>query len=162
MIKDGIKNIDEIEKGKEEKGSLQQALESSQKISSEQLLELDVDILVPAALENVIIEDNAQNIKAKIILEMANGPISKEADKILEQNGVVVIPDILANSGGVAVSYFEWYQNMNNEHWTKEEVFKKLKEKMEQSVEDVWSVHQTENVPLRESAYILALQRLAK
>ncbi len=162
VIKDGIKNIDEIEKGKEEKGSLQQALESSQKISSEQLLELDVDILVPAALENVITLDNAQNIKAKIILEMANGPISKEADKILEQNGVVVIPDILANSGGVAVSYFEWYQNMNNEHWTKEEVFKKLKEKMEQSVEDVWSVHQTENVPLRESAYILALQRLAK
>ncbi len=162
VIKDGIKNIDEIEKGKEEKGSLQQALESSQKISSEQLLELDVDILVPAALENVITLDNAQNIKTKIILEMANGPISKEADKILEQNGVVVIPDILANSGGVAVSYFEWYQNMNNEHWTKEEVFKKLKEKMEQSVEDVWSVRQTENVPLRESAYILALQRLAK
>ncbi len=130
-------------------------------ISQDELLELPVDVLVPAALENVINADNAKKIKAKIILEMANGPITPEADVVLKKREIPVIPDILANSGGVTVSYFEWKQNLDNEHWTKEQVNTKLKDKMEKAVDAIWEISQKKKVDLRTAAYILAVQRIA-
>ncbi len=131
-------------------------------ISQEELLELPVDILVPAALENVITDKNASKIKAKIILEMANGPIAPEADIVLKKRGIPVIPDILANSGGVTVSYFEWKQNLEGKHWSKDDVNNKLKEKMEKAVDAIWKISQEKKVDLRTAAYILAVQRIAE
>lgn len=131
-------------------------------ISNEELLELDVDILIPAALENVITADNASKIKAKIVYEMANGPTTPEADDILNKKGILVVPDVLNNAGGVVVSYFEWLQNMYNEKWSKDEVNKKLEQKMVKAFGEVWKIHQEKKVTLRTAAYILALQRLSK
>lgn len=130
------------------------------RITNQELLELPVDVLIPAALENVIIKENASNIKASYILEMANGPTTNEADVILEKNNITVIPDILANSGGVCVSYFEWYQNMHNESWTEEEVNNKLKTYMEKSVDDVFAAQEKNKVSLRDAAYAVALERV--
>ncbi len=129
-------------------------------ISNEELLELDVDILVPAALENVINENNANRIKAKIILEMANNPLTETADEILEKKGVIIVPDILANSGGVTVSYFEMLQNMNNERWSKEEVFQKLEEYLIKAFNNVWEISKEHNLSLRKSSFILALRNI--
>jgi len=129
-------------------------------ISNEELLELPVDILVPAALENVIISENAGKIKAKIILELANGPVTEDADEMLNKKGITVIPDILANAGGVCTSYYEWYQNMHNESWQKDEVFDKLKQQMERVTDEVFNSSKENNVTLRDGAYILALKRL--
>ena len=120
-----------------------------------------MDILVPAALENAITEKNAGDIKASIVLELANGPTTLEADTILNTKGVVVIPDILANAGGVAVSYFEWEQNRRNEKWTKDDVLAKLKEKMESAAEKVWTESLSKNISLRDAAYVVALKSLA-
>jgi len=131
-------------------------------ITQEQLLELPVDILIPAALENVIIRENASKIKAKVILEMANGPTTPEADEILAKKGVTVIPDILANSGGVTVSAFEWEQNLKGEHWTKETVNNKLKVNMNRAVDAVWEASKQFNTSLRTAAFIVALERIAK
>lgn len=136
-------------------------LEGVRKISNEDLLELEVNILVPAALEGVINKDNASNIRAGVILELANGPTTRQADKILEEKQVLVIPDVLANSGGVTVSYFEWFQNMHGEHWTIEEVREKLKEKMEAAFDRVWEIAEKKKISLRLAAYVLALNRLA-
>ena len=131
-------------------------------ISPEEVLTLPVDVVVPAALENAITEENAPDIKASIVLELANGPTTIEADAILAKKGVTVIPDILANAGGVAVSYFEWYQNIHGEKWKKEDVFAKLKEKMESASEAVHAASVEHKVSLREAAYIVALKRLAE
>lgn len=131
-------------------------------IFPEEVLELPVDIVVPAALENAITKENAKKIQASIVLEMANGPTTLEADEILRKKDVTIIPDILANAGGVAVSYFEWYQNIHDEKWKKEDVFKKLKEKMDLAAQAVYEASKEYNVPLRDAAYILALQRLAQ
>ncbi|MFH1506431.1 MAG: Glu/Leu/Phe/Val dehydrogenase [archaeon] len=133
---------------------------AGKEISNEDLLELDVDVLVPAALENVITEKNANCIKAKVILEMANGPVSAEADKILHKRGIMVIPDILANAGGVTVSYFEWLQNKEDKYWTEEEVNSKLKVKMVKAFKDVYSHYDERGHEFRTSAYIVALLRL--
>src|SRR3989338_101526 len=131
-------------------------------IPKEALLELAVDILIPAALENVITKENAGNIKAKIILEMANGPTSQKADSILQKRGVLVVPDVLANAGGVTVSYFDWLQNMKNESWSKIKVEEKLKKAMNEAFEKVWEIYRREKVSLRLAAYMQALSRLAK
>lgn len=137
-------------------------LEGSTEITNEALLELDVDVLVPAALENVLTGENAGKVKAKFILEMANGPTTPEADAIFSQNGVTVVPDILANSGGVCVSYFEWYQNQNNESWAKEDVLKKLDEHMVAAFQAVRATQEKHNVTMRTAAYIVALERIAE
>lgn len=165
-------NIDLVKRCREEKGYLagcycigsvcDLAKKFDGVITNEQLLELDVDILIPAALENVITEKNAKNIKAKIVFEMANGPTTYDADEILNKRGILVVPDVLANAGGVTVSYFEWYQNINNESWSLEKVNQKLKDKMENAFDDIWKIHLEKKVDLHVSAYILALQRLSK
>jgi len=131
-------------------------------ISNQEILELPIDILVPAALEDQITKDNSERIKARFILEMANGPTTAEADEALYKKGVVVIPDILANAAGVTVSYFEWYQNMHEEHWTAGEVEKKLKEKMEAVFEKVWDGSKKLETSLRNAAYALAVERIAQ
>ncbi len=135
---------------------------SGKRISNEQLLELPVDILIPAALENVIVAENANRIKAKIILELANGPVTNEADVVLDKKGITVIPDILANAGGVCTSYYEWYQNMHSEKWTKEEVLGKLEKQMQRVTNEVFTTKKKYGTTLRDSAYILALERLEK
>lgn len=137
-------------------------LEGAIEIANEELLELDVDVLVPAALENVLTKDNAEKIKAKFILEMANGPTTPEADEIFAKNDVTVVPDILANSGGVCVSYFEWYQNQNSEKWNKEDVLKKLDEHIVAAFKAVRETQEKYNCSMRTAAYILATQRIIK
>ena len=135
-------------------------LKRGKPITNEELLELPVDILVPAALESVITKDNAARIKAKVILEMANGPTTPEADEILFKCAVTVIPDILANSGGVTVSAFEWEQNLKSEHWSKEEVNRKLKKKMEAATTSVWDASLRFSTSLRTAAFVVALERI--
>ena len=133
-----------------------------QTISNAELLALDVDVLIPAALENQITQLNASDVKAKFIFELANGPITSEADKILEQKGIYVFPDILINAGGVTVSYFEWVQNRSGLYWTLEEVNGRLNEKMVAETEQVWSIAQELAVSMRTAAYIHALHRLGE
>ncbi len=132
----------------------------AKKITNQELLELECDILIPAALENQITKENADKIKAKVILELANGPTTPEADEILFKKNITVIPDILANSGGVIVSYFEYLQNLNNEHWSLEEVNNKLKLKILKAYEDIKKISQEYNCSLRTAAYIKALKVL--
>jgi glutamate dehydrogenase/leucine dehydrogenase len=130
------------------------------KITNEELLELSVDILIPAALENVFTSVNATKIKAKVILELANGPTTEAADEIFAKKHIIVIPDILANAGGVCTSYFEWYQNIHNEQWTKNEVLKKLQDQMKRVTQEVFTIAKKYDTNLRDAAYILALKRL--
>ena len=134
--------------------------EKAEKITNEELLELDVDVLIPAALENQITERNADNIKAKLVLELANGPTTPEADTILHERNVVVVPDILANSGGVTVSYLEWVQNMQNYYWSEEEVKNKLKALITRATEAVLSKSKEHRLMLRDAALMLAIQRV--
>jgi glutamate dehydrogenase/leucine dehydrogenase len=130
--------------------------------TNEKLLETECDILIPSALENQITNKNANKIKAKIILELANGPTTKEADKTLFKKNIQIIPDILANSGGVIVSTFEWEQNLKNQKWTEEEVFKKLKNILNKETINVYNKAKELKVDLRTGAFVIALERLKK
>jgi glutamate dehydrogenase/leucine dehydrogenase len=129
-------------------------------ITNEELLELPVDIIVPAALENVVHAKNAGKIKAKAIIEMANGPVTPEADPILAKNSVFVVPDVLANAGGVTTSYFEWVQNLQGYAWTKAEVLSKLQPLMEKSFSEMWEMHQKTKQPGRVATYLTAVKRV--
>lgn len=131
-------------------------------ITNEELLQLPCDILVPAALENQITVVNVDHINAKVIVELANGPTTPEADDILYRKGIVVLPDILANAGGVSVSYFEWAQNVEAKSWTEQEVDNELKKTMRENAEEVFSRAKKYNVHNRLGAYILAIERAAK
>ncbi|NMB92052.1 MAG: Glu/Leu/Phe/Val dehydrogenase [Parcubacteria group bacterium] len=154
-------NPDEVIKIKEETGKVSD-YSDGKVITNEELLELPVDILVPAALENVITKDNASNIKAKLIIEMANGPITEETYPILEEKGIISAPDILANGGGVIVSYFEWLQNRKNEKWTEEEVNQKLEEQLKTALKEILDISQEYKVNLKEAAFISALKKITK
>jgi glutamate dehydrogenase (NAD(P)+) len=127
-----------------------------------ELLELECDVLVPAALENVITGENAGRIRARIIAEGANGPTTPEADRILEGKGVFMLPDILANAGGVTVSYFEWVQDLNRDFWDHDVVVEKLRSIMYRSFDEVWAMSQREKVDMRTAAYLLAVARVAQ
>jgi glutamate dehydrogenase (NADP+) len=131
------------------------------RVTNQQLLELDVDVLVPAAIENVITEDNAARIKAPIIIELANGPVTSQADPILTARNIMVVPDILANAGGVTVSYFEWAQNKAGYYWSVEEVRERLGIIMRREFGAVYEIMRAKRIDMRTAAYAHALQRLA-
>ena len=132
------------------------------RISNEELLTLDVDVLIPAAIENQITEKNADRIKAKVIVEGANGPTTFEADSILRERGIHIVPDILANAGGVVVSYLEWVQDLQWFFMEECEVQTQLNKVMRRSFEEVWSLANDRNIDLRSAAYTLAVQRVAE
>ncbi len=136
--------------------------EGMNRISNSELLELDVTVLVPAALENQINSDNADRIRAKVIVEAANGPTTSQADEILEKKGITVVPDILANAGGVVVSYFEWVQNIQSVMWTEEAVNEKLKNIMDPAFEAVWNIADSKHTTLRTGAYLIAVKRVVE
>lgn len=131
-------------------------------ISNQELLELDCDILVPAAIENQITAENAHNIKASIVVEAANGPTTSEATKILTERGILLVPDVLASAGGVTVSYFEWVQNNQGYYWTEEEVNEKLYKKMISAFENVYNVATTRNINMRLAAYMVGVRKTAE
>jgi glutamate dehydrogenase (NADP+) len=134
----------------------------AREMSNADLLEAECDVLVPAAMENQIVEENAASIKAPVVLELANGPTSPAADEILVKNGIRVIPDILANSGGVTVSYFEWVQNKAGYYWPVEEVNAKLKKNIEPEARRIWDVALERGIDLRTAAYVHALDRIGR
>ncbi len=156
-----ISEVFEFVYGGENKNKLKD-YEGAEKISNEQLLELDVDLLVPAALGGVITTENVQNIKVPKILELANGPISVEAEEVLNQKNTLIIPDLLANSGGVIVSYFEWAQNIANEHWSLEEVNSKLKDLILTAYNKVKHLSEMEEITFRQAGYQIAIDRITK
>jgi glutamate dehydrogenase (NADP+) len=130
-------------------------------IDADTITAVDCEILVPAALEDLIHKDNAADIKARVVLELANGPITPEADAILEKKGVTVLPDILANAGGVTVSYFEWVQNRQGYYWSAEEVRSRLQDTMDREGRAIWSIAKERGITVRSAAYVHALSRLA-
>lgn len=131
-------------------------------LSGDELVGVDCDLLVPAALEDMIHEGNAASVRAKIVLELANGPVTPEADRILAGKNVVVLPDILANAGGVTVSYFEWVQNKQGYYWTLEEIHERLKLITEREGRAIWDLSQEKGITMRIAAYVHALSRLAE
>ena len=148
-------------KYKLQNGTLQ-GFPDTDSISNEELLELEVTVLFPSALEQVITEHNADNIKCKISCELANGPTTPEADNILYQNNVFVIPDFLANAGGVTVSYFEQVQNTYNYYWELDEIHNKLDVKMTHAFQSVYDMSQQEKVDMRQAAYLVSVARVAE
>ena len=155
-----IEDVKAVKEYKEKTGSVV-GFPRTKPITNQELLTADCDVLVPAALENVITAENADKIKAKIIVEMANGPTTPEADEILNKKGILVVPDILANSGGVTVSFFEWLQNLEGQRWTEEKVNRELEMKMREAFERVWETKEKFQVDLRTAAYILAVEKIA-
>jgi len=137
-------------------------LKGTKKITNEQLLEMECDILAPCALENVITDKNANRIKARIVVEGANGPTTPEADEILHKKKILVIPDILANAGGVTVSYFEWVQNRMNFYWPRDEVNEKMDCIMTNAFQRTVEVMEKYKTDMRTAAYILAVKRVAE
>ncbi|MGQ9780647.1 MAG: Glu/Leu/Phe/Val family dehydrogenase [Nitrososphaeria archaeon] len=151
----------EVLKHKERTGSVV-GFSGAKEISNEELLEIPCDILIPSALEGQIHKENAAKIQAKIIVEGANGPTTPEADKILFDRGVMVVPDILANGGGVLVSYFEWVQNLSRLYWTEEEVNKRLEKKMHEAFLEVYNISKSKCVDMRTAALILSVGRVVE
>ncbi|GJL68935.1 MAG: glutamate dehydrogenase [Nitrospirales bacterium] len=172
-IPEGMREMEAVAQCKEERGTLagcycigsvcdikNKEKLNGQDLKGDKILELPVDVMVPSALGGAITQRNVGDVKTRIVLEMANGPMTKDAEECLEKKDVVIVPDILANAGGVTVSYFEWFQNMHGEKWSKHEVFEKLKGKMEKATGEVFDLHKRHKVNMREAAYIVALKRL--
>jgi glutamate dehydrogenase/leucine dehydrogenase len=157
--KDGL-DADALMEFKKETGSVT-GFRNSKSISNEELLETECTLLIPAALENQITKNNADKIDTRIIAEAANGPTTPEADEILFKKDILVIPDVLANGGGVTVSYFEWLQNLRREYWTEEEVNNRLDTNITKAFFDVFDTHQKYNVDMRKAAILLAINRVA-
>ncbi len=139
-----------------------QGLKGTKNITNDALLKLGVDILIPAGIENAITSSNADKIKAKIILELANGPTTPGADKVLYKAGVHVIPDFLANAGGVTVSYFEWVQNVYGYYWKEDKVHRELDEKMTAAYHAVYDRHKRSKCDMRTAAYMVSVARVAE
>jgi len=161
IVKDDGLDIKALEDWKKTNGTLA-GFPGSRTVTNAELLELECDVLIPAALENQITVDNADKIKAKFILELANGPITPEADEILYKKNIPVVPDILANSGGVTVSTFEWEQNLKGEHWSEADVFAKLKEILDHESMAIYEKSVSAKTDIRRAAFIIALERIAK
>ncbi len=153
-------DIDDIWQYRAKHGSIE-GYSGAEKVGMEEFVELPCDVLIPAAMENTITRHNAHKIKAKVIVEAANGPTSIEADDILNKKGVCIVPDILANAGGVTVSYFEWVQDIQAFFWTEKDVNAKLQDIMVKSFRDVWDIHQNERVDMRLAAFMLGIRRLS-
>jgi glutamate dehydrogenase (NAD(P)+) len=153
-------DIDRVVSWKQEHGSVR-GFPGSSEVSNAELLELPCDILIPAALEGQITHDNADRIKAKIVAEAANGPTTPDADEVLFSNGVFLIPDILCNAGGVTVSYFEWVQDLNRDHWSEANVNEKLREIMVRAFGEVLDIADREQCDNRTASYLLAVKRVA-
>jgi glutamate dehydrogenase (NADP+) len=153
-------DVDALIEAKRETGEL--PTDAGEQIGPGDLLELDVDVLAPAALEEVITIENADRIKAPVLLEVANGPTTPEADEILEEKGITVIPDILANAGGVTVSYFEWVQNRAGLRWTADEVRGRLETRMVDAADQIWNLAASRDVSLRTAAYAVGLERISE
>jgi glutamate dehydrogenase/leucine dehydrogenase len=151
----------EVDAYKKEHGSLA-GFPGARIVSNAELLLLDCDVLIPAALENQITAQNAHGIQAKLVLELANGPTTPEADDILFSRGIPVVPDILANAGGVVVSTFEWEQNLKGEHWSENEVLEKLRVILETEAGNVLKQSVVLHTDIRRAAFIIALERLEK
>ena len=152
-------DIDAVMKFKDETGNVSN-FPKSRNITNEELLVSDCDILVPAALSDQLNKDNAGNVKAKIIVELANAPTTEEADRIFYDKGIMLIPDILANAGGVVVSYFEWSQNLNSNYWEEDEILRKLKKTMINAFHDVHSMCTEESCGMRRGALHLGVKRI--
>lgn len=162
--KGGIYNPDGLDpdavlQWKRETGSVKD-FPGATNITNEELLTLEVDILAPAAIENVITKDNADDVKAKLVAEVANGPVTPEADEILYEKGIFQIPDFVCNAGGVTVSYFEWVQNINGYYWTAEEVYSRLDEKMTRTFHKVYNTSKEKKINMRDAAYVVAVSRV--
>jgi glutamate dehydrogenase (NAD(P)+) len=160
LKRDGIPVL-ELRRHKEKTGSVVN-FPGTETITNEELLALDCKILIPAALENQLTGQNGNKVKAKIIAEAANGPTTPDADKIFYKNKVLVIPDILANGGGVTVSYFEWLQNLRREYWTEQEVNQRLDSSMTKAFSDVYETHKKHDVHMRTASMILAVKRVVE
>jgi glutamate dehydrogenase (NADP+) len=164
---DGL-DIDRLRKGKENSRSLRDVycrdsvcdIDGLKILSNEELLTLDVDVLIPVALENQITADNVAAIRAAIIFEVANGPVTAEAAAILDKQGITIVPDILCNAGGVIVSYFEWLQNRSGAYWDLEQVQQQLQQKILTQTDAVWEKAAQRKINLRTAAYILALEQI--
>ena len=161
IVKDDGLDIKALEEWKKANGTLA-GFPGSRTLTNNELLELACDILIPSALENQITIENAKNIKAKFVLELANGPITPEADEILYERGIPVVPDILANSGGVTVSTFEWEQNLKGEHWSEADVNAKMLEILNLESQVIYDKSISAKTDLRRAAFIVALERIAK
>lgn len=157
-------NLDSVMEAKRATGSVIGITEDGETtvITQDELLALDCDLLVPAALEAQIHADNADAVRAAVVLELANGPTTAEADKILDRKGIIVVPDILANAGGVSVSYFEWVQNRHGYYWSREEVQERLMTIMEQEGMQVWEIAAHKEISLRTAAYVHGVRRLSE
>jgi glutamate dehydrogenase/leucine dehydrogenase len=157
------KGIDPIAalRHKQEHGTLS-GFGGSDDMNNEDILEVECEILVPAALEGVITGRNADRIRTKMIAEAANGPTTPDADRVLYEKGIMVLPDILANAGGVTVSYFEWAQNIQGYYWAEDEVNEKLERVMKRSFLDVYETAENNKVDMRTAAYMLAISRVAE
>jgi glutamate dehydrogenase (NAD(P)+) len=162
----GVHNADGIDvraalAHKQDTGSLD-GLARAETITNDELLVVDCDVLAPCALEQVITGENADQIKASIVCEGANGPVTPEADVILDDRGVLVLPDVLANAGGVVVSYFEWVQGLQEYFWKESEVNAKLNDIITRAFAETWRAHEERSLPMRQAAYALAVGRVAE